>query len=366
MLHCHQLSFLYRLRKIVEHSEYTKAMTSGYDVKNSIQRICDNLLRARARLNLKSPPDTRSSPLDLLLSDGKGRQVEHGEWLSMSTDQILSTITSVIPNLKKRMHARKRAQDRELISAFVKRNEQRRKERKFKQLFSSIFKRYRREIDQIVDPKTGQITADPIELHDVITKHLEGWHSLNHSDPLIDWQRAILDQEYLQSVPSLQKVPQPLLKKLAKSFSRHSKNQTLRDAMKLALSQGVSYEEYMSEVHSKANNKSPGLSGFTINMLKELPEEVQRHLHLGLCEIWSRRDDPTMVPESWYARWICSVPKKKTGPITLDSIRPISLYEVLRKVWTSIITARISRVWTDLKVLHPTQYGYQFAMGTDT
>ena len=101
-------------------------------------------------------------------------------------------------------------------------------------------------------------------------------------------------------------------------------------------------------------------------MLKELPEELQRHLHEGLCEIWARRDDPTMVPESWYARWICSVPKKKNGPITLDSIRPISLYEVLRKVWTSIITARISRVWTELKALHPTQYGYQFAMGTDT
>ena len=264
------------------------------------------------------------------------------------------------------MHARKRAQDRELISAFVKRNEQRRRDRQFKKLFSAIFNRYRREIDQIVDPKTGQITSDPIELHDVITTHLSGWHRLNQSDPLIEWQRAISDQEYLLSVPSLQHLPQSLLRKLAKSFNKHSKNHDLRRAMEKALNQEISFEEYMGEVRSKANNKSPGLSGFTINMLKEFPEEVQRHLYLGLCEIWSRRNEADMVPESWYARWICSVPKKKNGPITLDSIRLISLYKVLRKVWTSIITARISKVWTEHKALHPTQYGYQFAMGTDT
>jgi ribonuclease HI len=366
MLHCYQLSFLYRLRKIIEHSENTQATVPGYDVRNSIRRISENLVRARDKMNEKSPPGARSSPLDLLLNDGKGRQIDHGEWLTMNIDQIIPTILAVIPSLKKRMHSRKRPQKRELISAFVKRNEQRRKDRQFKRLFSAIFNRHRREIDQIVDPVTGKVTADPIELHDAITSHLSGWHCLNHSDPETDWQRAISDPNYLQSVPSLQKVPQPLLSKLAKSFTRHSQNQKLRDTMKAALNQGVSYEEYMSEVRSKANNKSPGLSGFTINMLKELPEEVQRHLHLGLCEIWSRREDPTMVPESWYARWICSVPKKKNGPITLDSIRPISLYEVLRKVWTSIITARISRVWTELQVLHPTQYGYQFAMGTDT
>jgi hypothetical protein len=82
----------------------------------------------------------------------------------------------------------------------------------------------------------------------------------------------------------------------------------------------------------------------TMDMLKELPDDVQHHLHDGLYEIWKRRNDSTMIPEFRYSRWLCTIPKKKNGPITLDSIRPISLYEVLRKVWTSIITARISKV----------------------
>ena len=137
----------------------------------------------------------------------------------MDIEEIIPCIISAVPNLKTQMHARKRAQDRELISAFVKRNEQRRKDRKFKQLFSAIFNRHRREIDQIVDPVTGKITADPIELHDAITTHLSGWHCLNHSDPTIEWQRALHEQDYLSSVPSLQSVPKPLLQKLSKSFA---------------------------------------------------------------------------------------------------------------------------------------------------
>jgi hypothetical protein len=271
----------------------------------------------------------------------------------MDLERIVPTILAVIPALKKRLHARKRAQDRELISAYVMKNEQRCKERKFKRLFAAIFNRYRRDIDQIVNTD-GTITADPIEVHDAITAYLNDWHRLNYADRSIDWHKATSDFDYLLSVPSLQHIPQPLLRKLAKSFTRHSQNHELSDTMRVALNQEVSFEEYMSEIRSKANNKSPGLSGFTINMLKEFPEEVQRQLHGALCEIWNRRNEPDMIPESWFSRWLCSVPKKKNGPIMLDSIRPISLYEVLRKVWTSIITARISKVWTTLKVLHPT------------
>ena len=317
MLHCYQLSFLYRLRKIIERAPASRDSIPSYDVRDSIRRIYDNLSRARDRLNQKAPPDSRAGPLELLLSDAEGHQYRHEDWLSMDLDKIVPTILSVIPALKKRLHARKRAQDRELISAYVQKNEQRRKEKKFKQLFAAIFNRYRRDIDQIVN-EDGTITADPIEVHDAITDYLNNWHRLNYADRSIDWQRATLDIDYLSSVPSLQHIPRPLLRKLAKSFTRHSHNQELATTMKAALNEGVSFEEYMHEIRSKANNKSPGLSGFTINMLKELPEDVQHHLHDGLCEIWKRRNGPTMIPESWYSRWLCTVPKKKNGPIILD------------------------------------------------
>jgi len=178
----------------------------------------------------------------------------HESWLDMEIDQIIPTILAVIPSLKKKMHARKRAQDRELISAFVKKNELRRKERKFKELFSAIFNRYRRDIDQIVNDD-GTITADPLEVHDAITAHLHGWHRLNYSDRSIDWGQATLDQENLLSVSSLRHVPTPLLGKMARSLTRHSQNKELKETMSAALNAEVSYEEYTSEVRSKANKK---------------------------------------------------------------------------------------------------------------
>jgi hypothetical protein len=141
-----------------------------------------------------------------------------------------------------------------------------------------------------------------IEVHDAITDYLNDWHRLNYADRSIDWQKATSDIDYLLSVPSLQHIPRSLLQKLAKSFTRHSQNHELSSMMHAALNKEVSFEEYMCEVCLKANNKSPGLSGFTINMLKELPEEVQRHLHGGLCEIWKRRNEPDMIPESWFSR----------------------------------------------------------------
>ena len=96
-------------------------------------------------------------------------------------------------------------------------------------------------------------------------------------------------------------------------------------------------------------------------MLKALPIEIQASIFDVMNDLWKLRSDDSVIPESWFHRWICTVPKSY-----IKQIRLISLYEVLRKIWTSIITARISKVWTSLKVLHPTQYGYQFSMGTDT
>ena len=60
------------------------------------------------------------------------------------------------------------------------------------------------------------------------------------------------------------------------------------------------------------------------------------------------------------------VPKDKVGPVKLDRIRPISLYEVTRKLWTGIINDRITKVWESQRALHPSQYGYRPRVGTES
>ena len=44
-------------------------------------------------------------------------------------------------------------------------------------------------------------------------------------------------------------------------------------------------------------------------------------------------------------------------------MRPISLYEIVGKVWTTNIAKRINKLWHENKVLHPAQYGYTLDNG---
>jgi ribonucleotide monophosphatase NagD (HAD superfamily) len=43
---------------------------------------------------------------------------------------------------------------------------------------------------------------------------------------------------------------------------------------------------------------------------------------------------------------------------------PISLYEVVQKAWTTIISKRIHLVWHNHEVLHSGQYGLRLDNGT--
>ena len=56
---------------------------------------------------------------------------------------------------------------------------------------------------------------------------------------------------------------------------------------------------------------------------------------------------------------------KVAGSSDLNNMRPtISLYEVIRKVWTTIIAQRIYLVWHENDVLHFSQYSYRLDKGT--
>ena len=127
-------------------------------------------------------------------------------------------------------------------------------------------------------------------------------------------------------------------------MTKHSHNKRLHELMTEALEAPITYEDFASVVSRKAPNKSAGISEFTINMLKAMPESLLRTTFDCMNEIWIERA-LEITPESWHHRWLAMVPKQADSAPPLDQIRPISLYEVLRKVWTTIITARIVSVW---------------------
>ena len=138
--------------------------------------------------------------------------------------------------------------------------------------------------------------------------------------------------------------------------------------MATALNKPVTFDEFDKEISLRPKDKSPGITGITINMLKACPKGLLIELYDILTQLWTRRNDSSgrIIPESWLHRWLCLVPKDKKGPTKLDRIRPISLYEVTRKIWTGILNHRIIRIWEEQKALHPTQYGYRPNLGTES
>jgi hypothetical protein len=268
------------------------------------------------------------------------------------------------------MHYRRRQQGRRLISEYVQKNEDRRSGKQYRQLFKSLFNRHTRPLDEVVLPD-GTIVSDQRDLLDVLTDHMQTWHQTNTSDPNIDWTAVIDDPYYLSresrtnTLSSLAPVPEHLLDAVNKSFAMHKDNHVLHSVMSDTLSREITFQDFCAEINKRANNKSPGPSGFTINMLKALPSSVLEQLFSSLVTIWKSTDNE-LVPTTWYTSWLCLIPKDKFGAPSLERIRPISLFEVIRKVWTSVLVTRITRVWKDLHIIHPSQYGYQPKVGTDT
>jgi hypothetical protein len=54
---------------------------------------------------------------------------------------------------------------------------------------------------------------------------------------------------------------------------------------------------------------------------------------------------------------------KIAGNSELTNMRPVSLYENICKVWTTIVGKRVNLAWHTIRVLHPAQYGYQLDNG---
>lgn len=51
-------------------------------------------------------------------------------------------------------------------------------------------------------------------------------------------------------------------------------------------------------------------------------------------------------------------PNTKTRNPTLADLRPLSLVEVVRKVWVTSIIRRIPRLWSDKDMLHSSHHGF--------
>jgi hypothetical protein len=76
--------------------------------------------------------------------------------------------------------------------------------------------------------------------------------------------------------------------------------------------------------------------------------------------MWARKE----IPDHWRWRWLVPIPKVPNP--TLADLRPLSLIEPLRKVWTSIFVYRVQNFWAEHPRSLDGQHGFLKGRGTDT
>ena len=104
--------------------------------------------------------------------------------------------------------------------------------------------------------------------------------------------------------------------------------------------------------HNKGGN-APGPSGFTWQMVSNWSEPLTEHVYNLLISIHADGSSP----QHWAWKWLAPIPKV-TANVTVKDLRPLSLIEVLRKLWNGIQVRKVWPLLEKYKLLHNAQNAY--------
>ena len=119
-----------------------------------------------------------------------------------------------------------------------------------------------------------------------------------------------------------------------------------------AIAECPSLLEFRKAIALSKKDSAAGLSDLSYNMLKIAPLPVITAIYDCLCALWVNKE----VPEHHKWRWLLPIPKV-TSPEQTD-LRPLSLVEVSRKLWASILMRKVSSEWARTKCLNNRQHGF--------
>ena len=119
-----------------------------------------------------------------------------------------------------------------------------------------------------------------------------------------------------------------------------------------AIAECPSLLEFRKAIALSKKDSAAGLSGLSYNMLKIAPLPVITAIYDCLCALWVNKE----VPEHHKWRWLLPIPKVTSPELT--DLRPLSLVEVSRKLWASILMRKVSSEWARTKCLNNRQHGF--------
>ena len=220
----------------------------------------------------------------------------------------------------------------------------------------------------------GDMIMDPKAILRHLNEKFYEWHS-GDADSIsgihvqrADWHRIGTDRSLFDNLVKQYGIPAYLLDHIwAALRSKESALEqvidgtTLRERLGAAISEPPSLKEFKDAVKNAKGGVTSGMSGLTYDILNCWPDEAIEMAYNAILKIKTAGRQP----KHWTWKWITPIPKN-AGDNSLDNIRPISLVEVLRKVWSGI---RVSKIWHLVEkhgLLHSSQHGYRRRKGTDS
>ena len=119
-------------------------------------------------------------------------------------------------------------------------------------------------------------------------------------------------------------------------------------------------EEWRNACKNASGGKACSMSGLTYSMVKGWLDEMVDRTYECIAGIKAAGEHP----KHWTYKWLAPMPKKSGDDITVNDLRPLTLIEVTRKLWTSITVRKIWHVIEKHNLLHPAQHGYRRRRGT--
>ena len=133
--------------------------------------------------------------------------------------------------------------------------------------------------------------------------------------------------------------PEGVTESMIKSFSDALLRPELFRDMREELYADNTLTKFKEAIKVQNTNTSFGHHrNMLINMLKMWDCDIIGQIIELLSTIWKERH----IPESWKHKWVMHIPKVQASQVPIDKRRPICLLETMRKVWTGIITSKIS------------------------
>ena len=213
------------------------------------------------------------------------------------------------------------------------------------------------------------ILTDMAEIHRYITDFFTEWFAGEkidtegmHADT-VDWQRLLTDRQYYNNFQSenkvephlqdilwraIQKTQEPLNAKISPDSDT-----TVKDHIEATLTAPPTLAEFKSACKNTKGGDAPGPSGLTWQMVSNWSDPVVEHVYNLLISIHADGSSP----QHWAWKWLAPIPKV-TSNVTVKDLRPLSLIEVLRKLWNGI---QVRKVWPLLakhNLLHNAQNAY--------